>query len=557
MSVAAMSVAAMSVARVRARVRARETAAGRASTGRGVERRVVARASRALDGSRAREGVSVRAKEPARWGGGRARARVVAAAGAPAFAWKGAALKPLAASLAVGLLVNFVVPRPDAVLPQAWALLAIFLSTISGLVLSPLPVGAWAFCGLTVAVVTKTLSFQNAFAAMTNDVIWLIVLAFFFARGFVRTGLGDRVATMFVRALGKSTLGLSYGLTISEAILAPAMPSTTARAGGVYLPIISSLAKQAGSEPGPTSRKLGAFLVQSQLQASGHSSAMCMTAAAQNLLSLKLAASLGIVVVSPWLTWFKAACVPAAIGLLVTPLLVYKLYPPEVQNTPEAPAAAAQKLKELGPLSQDELMVVITMTITVFMWIFQPFGIPPVVSAMLGMSLQLIAGVISWSECLNEKGAWDTLVWFAVLIGMSAQLNALGFIDYLSSTVASALTAANLAWPQVMLLLHGFYFIIHYLFASQTAQVAALSTAFMAMMMAAGAPPVLVGLTMAFHTNLFGGITHYASGQSACYYGAGYVPLKDYFRLGAICGVANVAIWLVFGGLWWKAIGLY
>ena len=50
---------------------------------------------------------------------------------------------------------------------------------------------------------------------------------------------------MFDGAAGKSTLGLSYGLTISEAILAPAMPSTTARAGGVYLPIIQSLAKQA------------------------------------------------------------------------------------------------------------------------------------------------------------------------------------------------------------------------------------------------------------------------------------------------------------------------
>lgn len=473
------------------------------------------------------------------------------------FVWKGAALVPFAVSVGVGLVLNFLVPRPEAVVPQAWALLSIFLSTISGLVLSPLPVGAWAFIGLTTAVVTETLSFQAAFSAMTNDVIWLIVLAFFFARGFVRTGLGDRVATMFVRALGKSTLGLSYGLTISEAILAPAMPSTTARAGGVYLPIIQSLAKQAGSEPGPTSRKLGAFLVQTQLQSSGHSSAMCMTAAAQNLLSLKIAASLGIVVASPWLTWFKAACVPAIIGLLVTPLLVYKLYPPEVQNTPEAPAQAAEKLKELGPLSQDELMVVITMGITVFMWIFQPFGIKPVVAAMFGMSLQLISGVISWAECLNEKGAWDTLLWFAVLIGMSAQLNALGFIDYLSSTVAGALTAMNLAWPQVMLLLHGFYFAIHYLFASQTAQVAALSTAFMAMMMAAGAPPILVGLTMAFHTNLFGGITHYASGQSACYYGAGFVELKDYFRLGGICGVANVLIWLVFGGLWWKVIGLY
>ncbi len=473
------------------------------------------------------------------------------------FVWKGAAVAPLVASVSVGLIVNFLIPRPDAVVPQAWALLSIFLSTISGLVLSPLPVGAWAFIGMTTAVVTKTLTFQAAFSAMTNDVIWLIVLAFFFARGFVRTGLGDRVATLFVRALGKSTLGLSYGLTLSEALLAPAMPSTTARAGGVYLPIITSLAKQAGSEPGPTSKKLGAFLVQSQLQSSGHSSAMCMTAAAQNLLSLKLAASLGIVVVSPWLTWFKAACVPAIIGLLVTPLLVYKLYPPEVQSTPDAPAQAAAKLKELGPLTQDELMVVITMSITVFMWVFQPFGIAPVVAAMFGMSLQLVSGVISWAECLNEKGAWDTLLWFAVLIGMSAQLNELGFINYLSSTVAGALTAANLAWPQVMILLHGFYFAIHYLFASQTAQVAALSTAFMAMMMAAGAPPILVGLSMAFHTNLFGGITHYASGQSACYYGAGFVELKDYFRLGGICGVVNVLIWAIFGGLWWKAIGLY
>lgn len=506
-----------------------------------------------------RRAMPVTVVKPTRGATTRARSSAAGASSAPSegFVWKGAALKPLAMSVAVGMIVNFVVPRPEAVVPQAWALLSIFLSTITGLVLGPLPVGAWAFCGLTTAVVTKTLSFQAAFAAMTNDVIWLIVLAFFFARGFVRTGLGDRVATMFVRALGKSTLGLSYGLSISEAVLAPAMPSTTARAGGVYLPIIQSLAKQAGSEPGPTSRKLGAFLVQTQLQSSGHSSAMCMTAAAQNLLSMKLAASLGVVVMSPWITWFKAACVPAIIGLLVTPLLVYKLYPPEITDTPEAPAQAAAKLKELGPLSQDELMVVITMGITVFMWIFQPFGITPVVSAMFGMSLQLISGVISWAECLNEKGAWDTLLWFAVLIGMSSQLNALGFIDYLSSTVAGALSAANLAWPQVMLLLHGFYYAIHYLFASQTAQVAALSTAFMAMMMAAGAPPMLVGLTMAFHTNLFGGISHYASGQSACYYGAGYVELKDYFRIGGICGVVNVLIWAVFGGLWWKAIGLY
>lgn len=180
---------------------------------------------------------------------------------------QGAKPVPFVISVCIGLIVRFLVPKPVEVTPQAWQLLSIFLSTIAGLVLSPLPVGAWAFLGLTTAVVTNTLSFTAAFSAFTNEVIWLIVISFFFARGFVKTGLGDRIATYFVKWMGKSTLGLSYGLTFSEVLIAPAMPSTTARAGGVFLPIIKSLSLSAGSEPGnPTSKRLGAYLVQNQFQ---------------------------------------------------------------------------------------------------------------------------------------------------------------------------------------------------------------------------------------------------------------------------------------------------
>lgn len=180
---------------------------------------------------------------------------------------QGAKPIPFVISIAIGLIVRFFVPKPVEVTPQAWQLLSIFLSTIAGLVLSPLPVGAWAFLGLTASVVTKTLSFTDAFSAFTNEVIWLIVISFFFARGFVKTGLGDRIATYFVKWMGKSTLGLSYGLTFSEVLIAPAMPSTTARAGGVFLPIIKSLSLSAGSEPNsPTSKRLGAYLIQNQFQ---------------------------------------------------------------------------------------------------------------------------------------------------------------------------------------------------------------------------------------------------------------------------------------------------
>ncbi|KAM2879526.1 hypothetical protein FF1_015012 [Malus domestica] len=183
---------------------------------------------------------------------------------------QGAKPIPFIISIVVGIAVGFFVPKPVEVTPQAWQLLAIFLSTIYGLVLSPLPVGAWAFPGLTAFIVIETLSFQTIFGVFTNEVIWLIVISFFFARGFMKTGLGDRIATYFVKWLGKSTLGLSYGLTISEALIAPTMLSTTARARGVFLPIIQSLSLSGGSKPSDSSkRKLGSYLVMSQFQGSG------------------------------------------------------------------------------------------------------------------------------------------------------------------------------------------------------------------------------------------------------------------------------------------------
>ena len=134
-----------------------------------------------------------------------------------------------AIAVGVGLAVRFLLPVPDVLTPQAWSLFAIFCSTVTGLVIKPAPVGAWAFMALTVTVASRTLTFQQGLAALTNEVIWLIVVATFFARAFIKTGFGDRLGLLFVRAFGSTTLKLAYGLQTAEAVLSPAMPSTTAR----------------------------------------------------------------------------------------------------------------------------------------------------------------------------------------------------------------------------------------------------------------------------------------------------------------------------------------
>jgi len=74
---------------------------------------------------------------------------------------------------------------------------------------------------------------------------------------------------------------------------------------------------------------------------------------------------------------------------------------------------------------------------------------------------------------------------------------------------------------------------------------------------ALGTPPELAALTLAFFSSLFGGLTHYGSGPAPIFFGAGYVSVGEWWKMGAIASVLNIAIWAVAGGLWWKVIGLW
>jgi len=148
----------------------------------------------------------------------------------------------LIVSVAVGVIIWFI-PRPEGTEPAAWHLLEIFVATIVSIISKPLPMGAVAIIGLTATALTGTLTINEALSGFSNSTIWLIVLAFFISRGFIKTSLGARIAFVFIRILGNKTLGLSYWLIASDLILSPAIPSNTARGGGIIYPIIRSFVR--------------------------------------------------------------------------------------------------------------------------------------------------------------------------------------------------------------------------------------------------------------------------------------------------------------------------
>jgi len=466
----------------------------------------------------------------------------------------GARLKPLIATLLVGGVLWFT-PPPHGVSSEAWHLLAIFVATIVGIVAKPLPMPAVALIGIFATVLTRTLEIQEALSGFANPVIWLIVLAFLIARGFIKTGLSRRIAYFFIALLGRKTLGLGYGLIATDLVMAPAIPSNTARSGGVIFPVLCSLAKAYDSEPqSGSSRRIGAFLVITAFQGTLISSSMFMTAMAANPLAVELASKLSIEVT--WLRWMLAASVPGLVSLTLMPLFVYWLYPPEVRETPAAAAMAKDALTRMGPMKREEWIMLGVFFLLLTLWIFgRLLGVHTTTTALAGLVILLLTGVLEWDDIVQEREAWNTLVWFAALVMMASFLNELGFIPWFSESVSQRMS--GLTWITAYLGVTIVYFYSHYLFASNTAHVSSMYAPFLAAALAVGTPPLLAALTLAFFSNLSACTTHYGTGPAPIFFGAQFVEAGTWWKLGATLSFLYLAIWLGIGICWWKVLGLW
>ncbi|MBN9297201.1 MAG: anion permease [Filimonas sp.] len=471
-------------------------------------------------------------------------------------------LKALAVTVVVGLIIWFI-PVPEGVLPNAWHLLAIFLATIIGIIFKAASMGTMAMLGITMCAATQVLapgdpvkSVANALSGFGNATIWLIGLAFFIARGFIKTGLGTRLAYYFIRLFGKGPLGLAYGLNTADLILAPAIPSNTARAGGVIYPIMKSIAVNMGSFPEKpeTHRKIGAFLTLSSYNANMVTSVMFLTATASNPMAQKFAKDLGITIT--WTSWAIAALIPGLVCFILLPLCLYKFFPPELKKTKEAPAMAAAKLKEMGPITTKEWLMVATFIILLVLWIFgNLFSVDATTGALIGLCILLLTSVLTWEDVKSEKGAWDTIVWFSSLVMMGSYLNSLGFIGWFGQVIGKQIGTLSWGWAFPLIVL--VYSYCHYMFASATAQAAAMYSVFLAVGISVGVPGTMLAIFLGAAATLMGCLTHYGHGPAPIFFGSTYVDMKDWWKHGFFISILFLAVWFGVGGLWWKVLGLW
>jgi len=465
--------------------------------------------------------------------------------------------------LALGALMWFC-PRPPTLLleDKAWHILTIFVITILGLIIKPLPMGGTALVAMVLAIITKTITLDMALSGFSNETVWLVVFALFIANGFSTTGLGKRIAYYFTALLGKSSLGLAYGMLMTDLILAPAIPSVTGRIGGIVFPILKSISTSYQSLPFCTSaRKIGAFLTVVSFQGCAITSSLFLTAMAANPILQSITNSQALenqwaIPEITWGVWAIAACLPGLVSLILMPLFVYWIYPPEIKYTPNAPLVAHEQLQILGKMKSSEWIMIGSVLLLLGLWIFgKTLGLPAVLSAMIGVSVLLLTRVVDWKALVKIDEAWETFIWFCILMMFAKTMVEYGVISWVSDIIKSQF--GSLPWKMAYPLLALVYFYSHYFFASSTAHILSMYGSFLTIAVALGTPPMLAALGFIFISNLYGGLTHYSFAPAPLLYSAGYLDIKDWWKTGFLVSLLNILIWSVVGLIWWKFLGYW
>ncbi len=446
-------------------------------------------------------------------------------------------------------------PAPAGLAPLAWKLFAIYVGAILGLVFQPFPEPVIMLSAVGISGIFLN-NITNALSGYSDLTTWLVFSAVLISVAFIETGLGKRIAFHLIRLLGRTTLGLGYAGTILDYVLSPGIPSNTARTAGITFPILRSVAVALDSEPGPTARRIGSYLALLTYAATSTTSYAFLTAFAPNLLLVKLA---GDILGTPleWMTWCKAALVPSLIMLLLTPWLLYKLYPPELK-TLDNKKVAKDGLDQMGPMKASEKKLVFFFILAILGWMFgSALKLNATAIAIAVVALCLVCRVVTWAQIASDKGAWTTLAWYGGIIGLANSLAKAGFFKWLADFFKSQIDLSAYSSVTVIVILLLLSIVVRYLFASGGAYTLSMIPVFFTIGLAAKVPFTPLILVMACSLSYASLLTHYGSAPGPVIFGAGYVDQKTWWSIGTILMFVHLFVNTVIAFPYWMFLGLW
>ncbi|MDR3285080.1 MAG: anion permease [Holosporales bacterium] len=460
--------------------------------------------------------------------------------------------------LSVLCIVGFciaILPTPSGVNPKAYPIFGIFIVIVLGFLAKPYPMSVLSLLGMFVAIASGLFTINEGFSCFNEPVIWLIVFASIAAQAFIKTNLGHRVACFFIKKMGHSSIGLAYGLVVNEMFFASIIPANTARAVCITVPLAVSMSTSLGSSPqNGTEKRLGSYLNFCGMQANNFSSALFLTAVGSNPIVQKMMFEMGIQVT--WLEWFIISCVPCIACLLIIPLIMYKLVPPELKKIPEASDIAQKQLDEMPKITKQEIMTMLIFAGMLFFWIIGSFfSIHTALVALGGLCALLIIGVLDIDDVTGAKDVWNIAIWLAILNFFAGRLTQYGLIQHYSEILNSLL--AGYSWGGALLIVAIIYYFARYFIPGNVMHACAMFPAFSQLIISCGVPAKLGCMLLALITAFCGYVAPYGSTAGPIVLNTGYIEQRSWWKIGFTSGALYLFIWFILGGIWWKVLGYW
>ncbi|ETP73075.1 anion transporter [Lachnospiraceae bacterium JC7] len=456
-------------------------------------------------------------------------------------------------------VLTFLCAAPEGLETEIWHLFGLTISLLLGLILKPFsePVISLIVVGVGSFFVADP---STLFAGYAKLGVWFLLAVLLACGAFKKTGLGQRMAYVLLRKfnqtkLGQTSLGLGYIMMLVDLILSPATGSNTSRSAIVF-PIFRGVAESFDSYPDRNPRKLGAYLELLEHVVAMSTAVLFLTGMASNaVIASTIKDVTGIELT--WGLWFKAALVPGLLVLLTCPIIVYKLYAPEMKQFGDIRPLVDSKLEEMGPMKKDEKLLLIIFILAILGWVVGPkFSISMNVVAFGFLALELVTGILDWDDLMKEKGAWNMYIWYGAFFSLSNAINAGGFYTWLSGKIESVMDLSALNGMLVLVVLMLFSFAVKYFFVSNAAYIASIYPVILTLAMTTKVNMMMLALMMAFFGGYGALVCNYGNGASIYLYGNGYVSQKDWYLKGTIILFMIFAVFLVVGIPYWTITGI-
>ncbi|KAJ3316102.1 hypothetical protein HDV04_000311 [Boothiomyces sp. JEL0838] len=464
--------------------------------------------------------------------------------------------------------------------PSAVQTLAVFLSVMVSIMVTDYPIAILTGLALCVLVLGKAMDcetmegkwveckvcgiencdpyeagFKTALSGFGHPIAWMILCAFQLGQAVESTLLGRRIALVLMRYMGNKLYGLGLAIFLSEFLLAPFVPSNTARGGGIILPIVMSLVNSLESSP-VHKPEIGRYLILCGAHANLLISSFFVTGASPNPVIVGTAHKV-LNINFNFFTWTLGAFAPGIVSLIAVSSYIYWTINAEYDGERVVEEAGTQ-LERMGPLSLKETQLIFVLCSSLILWMTGSWtDIPETFVAFLALVTLLLLGTLGWDEVCKNYKAWDCFFWLAAMLVMAEQLAQLGVATYLGSTCAWLIGHVTSSPIVSAMLLASLYFITMYFFSSITGHAVALSGPFLAAGHSMGCSPWLTTALLAYFSSLSATLTHFSTGTVVLYFAQGYFTTTKWFSIGTVIAVIYLGVYFTVGMVWWKLLDFY